>query len=322
MRARISTALPLIPVLLAFFGLLLFPAAASEAARSGLSLCGGVIIPSLFPFMVLGNLLSALGLPYRLAKLSAPLMQKLFGVSGMGSAAFFLGLVGGYPLGAVTVANMYSEGALQKTEAERLLGFCDNSGPAFIIGVAGGAIFQSAAVGFFLYGVHILAAVLSGILLRSKSRAPLAAPAPIIVRSFSEAFTESVKRAALTCITVCGFVVFFGVLIGIWDKIGSLPQLMGELSRHFGFELHFSRALLTGFLEIGTGISALSGLAPTRGSLALCAFILGWGGLSVQAQAAAVMQEGGLSSAWHLMGKMLHGVLSALITLLTYSLFF
>ena len=43
-----------------------------------------------------------------------------------------------------------------KEEAERLLGFCNNSGPAFIVGAVGAGIFGSPSVGLALYGIHIL----------------------------------------------------------------------------------------------------------------------------------------------------------------------
>ena len=43
--------------------LILFSAEAAEGARHGLDVCAVSLIPSLFPFFVLSNLLSVLGLP-------------------------------------------------------------------------------------------------------------------------------------------------------------------------------------------------------------------------------------------------------------------
>ena len=40
--------------------LLIWPSAAAEGVRRALGVCGEVIIPSLFPFFVLGSALSAL----------------------------------------------------------------------------------------------------------------------------------------------------------------------------------------------------------------------------------------------------------------------
>ena len=130
-------------------------AEAMEAARYSLRLCGEVLIPSLFPFFVLSALIQELGLPSRLGRLTAPGMRRLFGVPGSGCAALILGLMAGYPLGAASVAGLVERGELERGEGERLLGFCNNSGPAFILGAAGAGVFGSARAGLLLYAAHV-----------------------------------------------------------------------------------------------------------------------------------------------------------------------
>jgi len=319
---KFSFFLSVLLALAAFVGLIICPDASTGGARTGLLLCSGVIIPSLFPFMVLGNLFLELGLPNWLGKILSPVTKKLFGVSGAGSAAFFLGIAGGYPLGAITVSEMYTSGVLKKSEAERLLSFCNNSGPAFIVSVAGSAVFGSVKIGLCLYAIHIISAVFTGILLKNRKEVFASIDPPITSVNFSAAFTRSIKRAAGTIVTVCGFVVFFSVLVGLLDSYGSLSVLSGDISSKLGTELHFSRSLLTGFLELGTGTSSMLGLSTNAENLALCSFIIGWGGISVHAQASSVIREGGLNPALHTLGKLLHGVLSALITFFAYPIFF
>jgi len=322
LKARVSFFISVSLALCALLGLIICPTAAAGGAKSGLLLCSGVIIPSLFPFAVLSNVLMGLGLPQRLGKVFAPVTKRLFGVSGTGSTAFFLGIAGGYPLGAISVSELYAKGALQKKEAERLLGFCNNCGPAFIISVAGSAVFGSVKIGFFLYLIHVISAFLTGVLISGRHAGKTASPLPAKSAGLSEAFTDSVKRAAAAMVTVCGFVVFFSVLVGLLDEAGTLSSLSGAISVYLKTELHFSRSLLTGFLELGTGTSSLIGLSVSAVNLSLCSLIIGWGGVSVHAQAAAVIREGGLSPARHTFGKLLHGVLSALITYFAYPLLF
>ncbi len=322
MKARVSFFIAVLLALCAFFGLVICPEAASGGAKAGLFLCSGVIIPSLFPFAVLSNVLMELGLPQRLGKAFAPVTKRLFGVSGTGSTAFFLGIAGGYPLGAISVSELYAKGTLQKKEAEKLLGFCNNCGPAFIISVAGSAVFGNVKIGFYLYLVHVISALLTGVLLRGGRDRGLIPSPPSKSEGLSAAFTDSVKRAAAAMVTVCGFVVFFSVLVGLLDEVGTLSSLSGAISAHLKTELHFSRSLLTGFLELGTGTSSLIGLSVNAANLSLCSLIIGWGGISVHAQAAAVIRESGLAPARHTLGKLLHGVLSALITFFTYPMIF
>ena len=243
-------------------------------------------------------------------------MQRLFGVSGDGAAAFVIGLTGGYPLGAASVAELYRSGSVSKDEAERLLAFCNNSGPAFILGAAGAGVFGSAAVGLYLYAAHILAAALTGIIMRpgpvrtpiQQQKASLSSP-----ERFPAAFAQSVSSSAASTISICGFVVFFSALINVLTCSGVFSSAAGRISALTGLGLTQAGALLRGILELGTGISALSGLEPGSSNLALCAFILGWGGLSVHCQTLSVLSGTGLSAKKHFAGRILCAVIAAAI---------
>ena len=157
-------------LLLAAFAaaLLLFPSEAAEAARQSVQLCLQTVLPALFPFFVLSSLLVACGGAQVFGRALEPFMRPLFHLSGAGAAALALGLVGGYPVGARTAAELYRGGCLPRKEAERLLAFCSNAGPGFILGICGGAVLQSARAGAYLYLVHVASALLTGVALRGK----------------------------------------------------------------------------------------------------------------------------------------------------------
>ncbi len=314
---RLRKYLPLLGTLCALGALVLAPGEATARARYGLTLCAQMIVPSLFPFFVLSALLRQLGLPGVLGRLTEPVTARLFGLGGAGASAFLLGITGGYPLGAATVAQLRRDGALTREEGERALAFCNNSGPAFLIGAAGSGVFHSRGAGLLLYGVHVLAAVLVGMLLAPRARpARRAARAQIAVADFSTALPEAVRASVEAVLTVCGFVVTFSVVTGLLDAFGVLGAAAGALSSRTGAELHFCRALLTGLLEIGAGLGAMEELAPTAANLALGAFLIGFGGLSVHCQTAAVLADTDLKGARHFAGRLLHGLLSALLVLL------
>ena len=146
-------------LLCAVLALMRWPQESMAAARDGLALCGNVIIPSLFPFFVLSSLVVELGMSRYLGRLLEGVMAPLFRVGGACSSALALGFVGGYPVGARTAIALYENGQCSKTEAERLLAFCNNSGPAFILGVVGTGIFASSRAGLLLYLAHIAASL-------------------------------------------------------------------------------------------------------------------------------------------------------------------
>ena len=137
--------------LAALGALLLCSQAALESARAGLTLCAQMIVPSLLPFFILSSLLQQLGLPGILGRWLSPVTQRLFGIGGAGASALLLGVTGGYPLGADAVARLRRSGTLTREQAERALAFCNNSGPAFLVGAAGVGVFHSAGYGLLLY---------------------------------------------------------------------------------------------------------------------------------------------------------------------------
>ena len=164
MKFRVCAAMA--ATLFCLLSLLLFPDTGTQAAHDALVLCAQTVIPSLFPFFVLSSLLVQSDVPRLLSRAMAGVMYPLFGVSGAGASALILGLLGGYPVGARTVAELYGRGEIAREEAEQLLAFCNNSGPGFFLGVCGTAVFGSARAGMYLYLIHVGAALVTGVLLR------------------------------------------------------------------------------------------------------------------------------------------------------------
>ena len=128
-----------------------------------------VVIPALFPFLVVSRLFVATGSAAALGQLLVPLTRRMLGVSGPGGTAVLLGLLGGYPVGAQTAGELVRTGAVSQQEGQRLLLFCNNCGPAFALGVAGVGCFGSLRAGAWLWLIHVSAAVLTALLTRSTS---------------------------------------------------------------------------------------------------------------------------------------------------------
>ena len=303
--------LPVLAALCALFVLIFASDRVIASAAYGLRLCWELILPSLFPFFVVSALLSRLDFPGLAGRRLAPLAKKLFHVSGMGATALFIGLTGGYPLGASYLAELEEQGRLSPRETERLLGFCNNSGPAFLVGAIGAGIFHSTRIGLLLYVSHGLAAILAGILLRGDEPFPEAEAVGggAVPLPFSRALPEAVRAAVLAALNVCGFVVCFTVFTGLLDAWGLLDGLSVRLSVLTGLDVPQCRALLTGFWELGGGIGAMRGLAAPPGNLALAAVLVGWGGVSVHFQTLSALAESRTKASPHLAGRLLSAAL-------------
>ena len=306
-------------LLCATLALMFWPQEAMEAAREGLRLCYNVILPSLFPFFVLSALVVDLGLAGYIGRALEGIMRPLFNVPGACASAFALGFVGGYPVGARTALSLYQKGMCTKTEAERLLAFCNNSGPAFILGVVGAGVFASSKVGLLLYLAHAAASVCVGLLFRfykreGKRRERRASPT-FEAERITVAFTGAIKNSFLSTLNICAFVVFFTVVIKLLFLSGLLPGLagiLGALLSPLGFSTRWAERLLTGLIELTSGVWTLTGDGSTSGKLSMAAFLLGWAGLSVHCQVLSFIGGSGLSVRTYIGGKLLHGGLSAL----------
>ena len=308
--------------------LVLWPELALEAMRDGIRLCGNVIVPSLFPFFVLSSLVVELGMSRYLGKLLEPVMVPLFRVNGACSSALALGFVGGYPVGARAALTLYQSGQCTKTECERLLAFCNNSGPAFILGVVGAGIFADSRVGLLLCLTHALASVCVGLVFRFYHWRDAAGrggrPSPTIgAERFSTAFTGAVKGALASTLNICAFVVCFTVIIRLCFLSGLLPalaRLLGRLFAPLGFTELWGQRLLTGALELSSGVAALTVGGSLGGRATMAAFVLGWAGLSVHCQVLSFLGESGLNVRTYIAGKALHGCFSAGLTALLFRL--
>lgn len=299
---KFRAALPALALAAAFAALLRFPQEVSAAVTEGLRLSVSVLIPSLFPFFICVNLTSALGLTGVLARVFAPVMRRMFHVSGAGCTAVLCGAAGGYPSGAQCVAALYREGQLSRAEAEYLLLFCNNAGPAFLFGAVGTVLGIGMTGCLLLWGIHLLSALVIGLVNRPKE-APNAALPPVQRANASGAVVEAVRSAGQAVLQITMFVAAFSVLARLLTMAAAHILPDGVCT------------VLTGMLELSGGIAALANLPiALRWKLALASFFLGFGGLCVWMQTQAVLAPAGLSGCGMLLAKLAQGLLAALIT--------
>ena len=286
MRRRILPTLGLLGVMAL---LLLCSADAAQAVRDALALCVQSVIPALFPFFVVSSLFIDLGCAAVLGRSLAPIMRRLFGVSGAGGTAFLLGIIGGYPVGGRTAGELYRSGQCEREECERLLAFCNNAGPSFILGIAGLGCFGSVRVGAWLYLIHVGAAVMVGLLFRSTSR-QMGRPEKTETPRWADALIQAVRGGAMSMVNICAFVVFFLVILRLFSRFTGIQH-----------------GAILGIVEMTNGILRL---ANDRRGFIWAAGLLGWGGLSVQCQTAAVLSGSGLSLKRYFIGKALQAAIS------------
>lgn len=299
--------------------LISYPQEVAEAVKVALILCSKTVIPSLFPFFVLSKFITGIRLTAVFDRIFNKLMKPLFSVSGSLSSALILGICGGYPIGASTCADIYNAGNCTKKEAERALLFCNNCGPAFIIGAIGSGVFKSTKTGVFLLIIHILSAVAIGIFARFFSPINAAErhlytaqqkPLPKI----STAFTRAVSSSLSSILAISAYIVIFSVIVRIAGISYILPMISGVLSKLFLFDCEVIEAFLSGILEMTTGAFSIVDKADFKTSFVLISALLGWGGISVHFQTLSALEETDLDTKQYFIGKLLHGAACAIFS--------
>lgn len=255
---------------------------ATQGAYDGIMLCIKTIIPSLFPFFVLSNLITETFIGTK-ARLLQPLAKLCRLPDGMESL-LVPAILGGYPVGAQTVAQGWRSGQIPKAEAERLLGFCNNAGPSFLFGMAA-VMFPEHWAAWMLWLIHVASAVITSRLIPSpNSYAGTVSPRTV---SLSMALHGAITAMA----SVCGWVVFFRVVIAFLDRwvLWLLPKYL--------------QVIIMGFMELTNGCLSLHTISDVGMRFIICSGMLSFGGLCVIMQVVSVTQ--GLSLKWFFVGKLI-----------------
>lgn len=312
MNSRTKIFLALLSSCVFAMGLIMFPSETAQSVRNSLAVCSKNIIPSLFPFFVISKFLVSVPFPKKAERIFGKIMS-LFSLSANLAPALILGLIGGYPIGASSVSEVYCKGLCTRNEAERLLAFCNNCGPAFIIGAVGFGIYSSVRIGIILFAVHVFSALAVGIIFAVFS--PIDSE-KIRKRDsqnsfkFSKAFTNAVSTSTFSLLTICAYIVLFSVFSELLRLMRVLPLISGLISSAFGISAEAVSSFISGVLEVTVGAYSIAECCPFSLSFPVISFLLGWGGFSVHCQAMSCISESGLSLRQHFWGKLLHGIFS------------
>lgn len=274
----------------------------SHSVRSALSLCSGVIIPSVFPFMIISDILYSY-LNFSSLSTVGDIFERVFKINRRGLYPFVLGVLCGFPLGVKCTAELYRENKLSRDEAERIIGFCNNTGPAFLVSGIGLGLRGSVSEGVLLYIAMTLSAIAVGCLFGIGGSYTVGTDTPLTKKSFS--LTSSIKNAGIGTLNVCSYLTFFACIVGL------LRNSIGESLVYLS---------LLPFLEVGSASSILSKTRLLRDiqSLTLTAFAIGFSGLSVHLQALSFISDTDIRVNKYFLMKLMQGVLSALFVLLGY----
>lgn len=264
---------------------------AVSSVKIGIELCLQVVIPSLFPFLIVTTYLNA-----AIGNIKPPsfsFLARLLRIPKGAESIMLLGLLGGYPVGAQLITDGYNRRQIDCKTAHIMLGYCSNAGPAFIYGIVGG-LFDSKLIPTVLWSIHILSALLTALFL------PKPANSTTNIRNYTEiTLSDALKSTIVACTTICGWILIFRLLIGY----------MMKWMKKYAYNMW--TILLTGIMELSNGCLELNRITSEPHRFIVASAFLAFGGICVTLQTKTVTKALGMGL--YIPGKILQTCFSIIL---------
>lgn len=274
----------------------------SEGIRRGLYICSYSVIPAVFPFMALSVFICKSSAGAFLSEALLP-VTKFLHLPKACAGVFPAALFGGYPAAAKCINDLVSGGFLSSKAAEKMLCFCVNAGPPFLISAVGIGVFGNIKTGFLLFGAQLLSAAVIAVFTAFSSKKEEIPEYDFIpeIKSGAACVTESVISAAESCFRMCAFIVIACGVLELAEGGAAFSSISGS---------PFFRAAFTGFFEVTAGCLGC-GKIEGFSAIVLAGAIASFSGISVMLQVAAVTHESGINLVPFIISRFFHAGLTA-----------
>lgn len=246
---------------------------AAEGVTLGLSLCFKTLVPSLLLFMVAACYMSKI--PLNGGKFIKRLCSVLFKLPPCSACIFLMSMTGGFPVGAKMISEYVKSNRLEREQGKRMMLFCINAGPAFVVNTVGEFMLGSKRAGAIILTSLLISSFCAGVILRFFDKDKNAVCTTDAEAMQDNAFVSSVNDAVKTIFSVCGWVVVFSAIIRVLCDLLTNEEI---------------KLWLNMLCEVTSGCSAAAQKFP----IPITAFVLSWSGLAVHAQIMPFLDEVGL----------------------------
>lgn len=304
------------------------PKLSMEASLAGAKLFFNSVLPTMFPFMVICNMIINLDGIKLYSKILGPILCKPLGLSYPCSFALVASFLCGYPLGAKYSTDLYKKGIIEYDEFSRLINIASNTGPLFLLGAVGTSMLGNSTLGYLLLIPSYLSVFIIGIITQNKKREKkISLPNEGITESkayynLGEVIKKSIEDASLNILVLCGYVIMFSVIISMVKTLFISTGTLTSLSSLLNIPEDIFNGLFLGGIEVtnGCNIIASSNLSILS-KLSLISFLSSFGGLSIIAQTSSFFYKEKVSITKYFFYKVLQGIISFVLMFFIYIIF-
>lgn len=229
------------------------------------------IFPSLFPTMVIGNLLIKNNIELIIPKFIKKIFNKLFNFNDIETSIFIISIFTGTPSNAIYINEYLEKNLITKKEAEALLCTTHFINPLFVVAGVGIGVFNDVKIGFLLLFLIWTSNLFKAFLNRNDFGQMNKRNITLNEKSFITTISESIKISINALLVIFGIVIMFNLLVALITNIFNLNQ--------------FTNTIINGLLEMTGGIMKLSSLDIDIYLKIILAYIfLNFGGICIQMQ--------------------------------------
>jgi len=335
MKTYIKNAFFISLILFLLIGIIKYPETSLNSAYNGLMTWFSIVLPSLFPFFIISEILIEFKFVNIIGNALKPIMYPLFNVSGESAFPFAMSVISGYPVGAKITSSLREKKLISKTEAQRTISFSSTSGPLFMLGAVSVGILDNPNVAPLIMFSHYLGALTVGIIFRfyklneKPTHKANTSNKDIISNIFNKNYSigsilgNSISKSINTILLVGGMIIFYSVFTELLFASKSFNKLIDILSNIIPFNINMEllKGFLAGLFEITTGIKRISSInINIIYKLIIINFLIGWSGFSIHSQALSFISHTDINSKLYIFSKLLHGIFSSLFCALLYAI--
>lgn len=314
MREKIEN-VSIVVVLSVFFVLLfVFSKDISSSIIFSISIWKDNLLPSLFPFFVMSDLLLAYGFVDIISFFLGAIMTKWFYLPKDAAFAFFVSLFSGFPSGSKYVNDLLNAKKISIEDANYLIMFTHFANPFFIVTTIGLFLLSNVKAGYIILISHILSNIIVAFIFRKKKvilnndnnyKKAFYLSSPD--KPFITILTNSIFKSFKTLVNMLGIIMIFLMITTIIKKIIPVRGI--------------TNGLLSGFLEMTQGVKYISSLdisLPIKASI--LSAIVSFSGLSVHFQVKSIIDETDIKYSNFLKARVVQSFISFFLTLAIFKI--
>lgn len=261
------------------------------------------ILPSLFPFFIISNILISYNITNYIPNTITNFFSKIFHIKKEAILVFFLSIISGFPSNAKITREMYDLNILNEKEAAHILSFTHFSNPLFILTTVSILFYHNKKIGLIILLSHYISNIIVGIILRNNNlNIDIKTASSNNNNNFSIIFINSIKNATDTIIFICGILTTYLVIAAIIIN-----------------KFNINKIIIKSILEITIGLKELSYYNLNDLYLAMISsFIISLGGLSILTQVKAQLLGTNISIKPYIKGRIYQSIFSLILAYIFY----